>query len=90
MLFRSVFDGDMVKAAEWIDRYATLSSALITPEYDGRIASPISQLKAAMDMLGQPGGTVRPPLLPVTSAEDLERVRDALVGAGLLSPDGAR
>ncbi|WP_047868552.1 dihydrodipicolinate synthase family protein [Nocardiopsis sp. RV163] len=88
--YEAVFDGDMDRAAEWTDRYATLSSALITPEYSGRIASPISQLKAAMAMLGQPGGTVRPPLLPVTSTEDLERVRDALVGAGLLSPGGAR
>lgn len=43
-----------------------------------------SQLKALMRMLGQPGGEVRPPRLPLADEESLERLRLALVEAGLL------
>ena len=43
-----------------------------------------SQLKALMRMLGQPGGEVRPPRLPVTDEASLARLRAALVEAGLL------
>lgn len=44
-----------------------------------------SQLKALMAMLGQPGGHVRPPRLPVTDPERLAALRKVLVDEGLLS-----
>ncbi|SHI66110.1 4-hydroxy-tetrahydrodipicolinate synthase [Nocardiopsis flavescens] len=88
--YEAVHAGDAAQAVAWIDRYTALSSALVTPDYSGRIASPISQLKAAMALLGQPGGTVRPPLLPVTGPADLERLRAALDAAGLEPAGGAR
>lgn len=43
-----------------------------------------SELKAAMAMLGQPGGTVRRPRLPITDHDALEQIRKVLVSAGLL------
>ncbi|WP_028648239.1 dihydrodipicolinate synthase family protein [Nocardiopsis sp. CNT312] len=86
--YEAFFAGDTERAAAWIDRYTALSSALVNPDYSGRIASPISQLKAAMGLLGHPGGTVRPPLLPVTAPDDLERLRSALTAAGLTPTRG--
>jgi dihydrodipicolinate synthase/N-acetylneuraminate lyase len=46
-----------------------------------------SQLKAMMQMLGQPGGTVRPPRLPVTDPAALQAIREILVEESLLEPD---
>ncbi len=47
-----------------------------------------SELKAIMAMLGQPGGDVRRPRLPITSPAALEEIRRALAGAGLLQAPG--
>jgi 4-hydroxy-tetrahydrodipicolinate synthase len=44
-----------------------------------------SQLKALMKLLGQPGGEVRLPRLPVTDESDLQRMREILVEIGLLA-----
>ena len=38
-----------------------------------------------MRMLGQPGGEVRPPRLPVTDEASLRQLREIIVEAGLLS-----
>ena len=38
-----------------------------------------------MKMLGQPGGEVRLPRLPVTDGESLRRMEEILVEAGLLA-----
>jgi dihydrodipicolinate synthase/N-acetylneuraminate lyase len=43
-----------------------------------------SELKVAMKLLGQPGGTVRRPRLPITSPVAWAEITDALVSAGLL------
>ncbi|MBM3676411.1 MAG: dihydrodipicolinate synthase family protein [Actinobacteria bacterium] len=48
-----------------------------------------SQLKVLMGMLGQPTGDVRLPRLPLTDPASLEKLREALVGIGLL-PEGVR
>jgi dihydrodipicolinate synthase/N-acetylneuraminate lyase len=48
-----------------------------------------SQLKALMAMLGQPGGHVRPPRLPVTDPDKLAALRQVLVEEGLLQGDAA-
>ncbi|WP_024799823.1 dihydrodipicolinate synthase family protein [Nocardia sp. BMG51109] len=62
--YRAALGGDRDAAAMWADRYQSLSGKLIRPDYSGVFASPIPQLKAVMSILGQPGGHVRPPLLP--------------------------
>jgi 1-pyrroline-4-hydroxy-2-carboxylate deaminase len=48
-----------------------------------------SQLKAIMAMIGQPGGTVRPPRLPVTDPEALRRIREILLEEQLLEPESS-
>jgi dihydrodipicolinate synthase/N-acetylneuraminate lyase len=48
-----------------------------------------SQLKAIMAMLGQPGGAVRPPRLPITDPDGLAALRAILLEDGLLSPERA-
>jgi 4-hydroxy-tetrahydrodipicolinate synthase len=82
--YQAVAAGDRDLARTWADRYTGLSSRLIRPDYSGLHASPIPQLKAAMSMLGQPGGQVRPPLLPVTEPEPLRAIGAALAESGLL------
>lgn len=44
-----------------------------------------SQLKALMRMLGQPGGEVRPPKLPVTDPESLRAMEAILAAEGLIA-----
>ena len=53
--------------------------------WGGQFGAYQSQLKALMRMLGQPGGEVRPPRLPVTDEASLRRLHEILVEAGLLS-----
>ncbi|MDR1798378.1 MAG: dihydrodipicolinate synthase family protein [Bifidobacteriaceae bacterium] len=80
--FNAVAAGDWPAAATWADRYQQVSGQLVNPDYAGRFASPISQLKAAMALLGQPGGTVRPPLLPLTDPQALAAISVILQAAG--------
>ena len=82
--YEAVRAGDRVTAELLVDRYAGLSGSLIRSDYSGVFASPIAQLKAAMGMLGQPGGHVRPPLLELEGADSLEIIRLILIKAGLL------
>ncbi|MBD0736722.1 dihydrodipicolinate synthase family protein [Streptomyces sp. CBMA29] len=81
--YEAVEAGDREAAARWADRYAGVSSRLIRPDYSGVFASPIAQLKAAMRLLGQPGGHVRPPLLELTDPAALSAIADVLDGTGL-------
>ena len=53
--------------------------------WGGQFGAYQSQLKALMRMLGQPGGEVRPPRLPVTDEASLRRLREIIVEAGLVS-----
>jgi len=85
--YRAVHDGDRAAAAHWADRYTALSGRLIRPDYSGILASPVPQLKAAMALLGQPGGAVRPPLLPLTDPQALSQLAGILRDAGL-TPGG--
>jgi 4-hydroxy-tetrahydrodipicolinate synthase len=43
-----------------------------------------SELKAAMAIIGQPGGTVRPPRLPITDPAALDEIRTILAAEGLV------
>ena len=81
--YEAVRRGDRATAQATVDRYARLSAGLIRPDYSGVFASPIPQLKAAMAMLGQPGGEVRPPLLALHDAAALDAIREVLTEAGL-------
>jgi 4-hydroxy-tetrahydrodipicolinate synthase len=83
--YNAVRAGDRAAAEQYADRYAALSSALINPDYSGVFGSPIAQLKAAMALLGQPGGHVRPPLLELIDGDAIAGIRDALETAGLLT-----
>jgi dihydrodipicolinate synthase/N-acetylneuraminate lyase len=49
------------------------------------VRSADSQLKAAMQILGQPGGRVRSPLLSMTDPKDLAALRALLLSAELLA-----
>jgi len=85
--YRAVHAGDIDEARGWADRYASLSSALIRPDYSGVFASPVPQLKAAMRLLGQPGGEVREPLAPLVDPARLAGITEVLKRAGLTVVD---
>lgn len=70
--YESVWAGDWAQARLAAERYTALSSGLVSADYSGRFGSPTTQVKAAMRLLGQPGGWVREPLLDIT---DLDRLR---------------
>ncbi|MFG1857314.1 dihydrodipicolinate synthase family protein [Actinomadura geliboluensis] len=81
--YEAVARRDGAAARTWVDRYAGLSGRLIRPDYSGVYGSPISQLKGAMSLLGQPGGHVRPPLRPVTG-DALDAIGAVLEESGLV------
>lgn len=82
--FESLWAGDLDAAREHGRRWADLTRAWVTPDFGGRFGSPAGQLKAAMRMLGQPGGHVRQPQLPITDPERLAGLESVLRTAGLL------
>ena len=59
-------------------------SKLFKPDWSGMFGSPQPQLKATMNILGQPGGYPRLPLLPIEDAESLAAIRSILKDAELL------
>lgn len=81
--YRAVAARDADTARDWADRYRALSGRLINADYSGVYASPIPQLKAVMNLLGQPGGTVREPLLPVTDAPTLDALSAVIADSGI-------
>lgn len=83
--YEAVFASDWERAQQWADRYAALASRLVNPDYSAKFASPTAQLKAVMGVLGQPGGTVRPPLLPLTDPDALAAIRAVVTETGLVA-----
>ncbi len=81
--YRAVAAKDAAVAKVWAGRYRALSGRLINSDYSGVYASPIPQLKAVMNLLGQPGGAVRPPLLPVTDAQTLRSLEQIVEDSGI-------
>ncbi|GAA1016334.1 hypothetical protein Aple_020490 [Acrocarpospora pleiomorpha] len=81
--YDAVAAGNAKAARGWADRYAGLSTRLINPDYSGVYGTPIAQLKAAMAILGQPGGHLRPPLLPIGDAAALDAIGAVLRESGL-------
>ena len=52
--YKSFWRGDLTAARAAAERYVRLMSQLINPDWSGRFGSPQAQIKAAMNMLGQP------------------------------------
>lgn len=83
--YNSYWKDDLEAARTYAKTYVALSRALINPDWSGRFGSPISQLKAAMNLLGQPGGYPRPPLLPIDDRDSLAQLAKVLESAGLMA-----
>ena len=82
--YNSYWKGDLAAARTCADHYVALGRQLVNPDWSGRFGSPQSQLKAAMNLLGQPGGYPRPPLLVIDDEETLTQLSSVLKSAGLL------
>jgi 4-hydroxy-tetrahydrodipicolinate synthase len=84
-LFRAVSTGDLKTAQRINDRiWPTAEVFYSEPWLDMH-----NRMKEALVLLGKlPRAVVRPPLVKLQSAE-IERIRQALVQAGLLSPEGS-
>jgi 4-hydroxy-tetrahydrodipicolinate synthase len=84
--WEAVWRGELESAREHARRTDELFPMLWLPGgWGGQFGAYQSQLKALMKMLGQPGGEVRLPRLPVTDEADLQRLREILVEVGLLA-----
>jgi 1-pyrroline-4-hydroxy-2-carboxylate deaminase len=84
--WEAVWRGEPETAREHARRTDDIFPKLWLPGgWGGHFGAYQSQLKALMKMLGQPGGEVRPPRLPVTDDESLARMREILVETGLLA-----
>ena len=81
--YEALWRGELEEARTLASRYDSFLSDLVGPGFVGRFASQIPQIKAAMAILGQPGGVVRPPMLMPTG-EAVDAVRTVLVRHGLL------
>ena len=62
--YEASWRGDVTAAQHAASRYVALMTRLIRPDWSGMFG-PRAQIKACMNMLGQHGGNVRPPLLPI-------------------------
>jgi 4-hydroxy-tetrahydrodipicolinate synthase len=87
--YEAVWRNDDAAAKRAIYSYGNVLGPIINPDWSARFGSPQAQLKAAMNILGQPGGYPRPPLLPVDDKESLAALREILSNAGLLSKAAA-
>jgi 1-pyrroline-4-hydroxy-2-carboxylate deaminase len=81
--FEAVWGEDWEAARTHADNYWKLTSGWVTADFGGRYGGPQAQVKAAMALLGQPGGTVRPPLLPLQDPERLAQLAEFLRSCGL-------
>ena len=65
--------------------YGDLMTRLIRPDWSGVFGTPQAQYKACMNLMGQPGGYPRLPLLPIDEADTLKRLGDVLASSGLIT-----
>ena len=79
--FEAIWDERIVEARKYSETYEKLSNSLISSDYSGKFASPISQLKAAMRMTSVNAGFVRPPYQDVYDKQKLSAIRAALVAS---------
>ena len=85
--YKNVQHSNSDAAISIADDYCNLMSRLIRPDWSGIFATPQSQYKACMNLMGQPGGYPRLPLLPVDEADTLKALRDVLASSGLITSD---
>jgi dihydrodipicolinate synthase/N-acetylneuraminate lyase len=85
--YEAYWRDDFAAARHAASRYVSLMTRLIRPDWSGTFGSPQAQIKACMNMLGQPGGHVRPPLLPIDDPQHLEMLRQILNDAGLFADE---
>ncbi|PXY36658.1 dihydrodipicolinate synthase family protein [Prauserella flavalba] len=84
--FEAAWRGDTVRAIEIVDKFEHLMAGLLGARADGynwAFGGMQPTLKAAMNLLGQPGGYPRRPKLPVDDPAALHRIRTILEDAGL-------
>lgn len=84
--WEAVWNGDLDAVRAHAERTDELFPKLWLPGgWGGHFGAYQSQLKALMRILGQPGGEVRLPRLPVTDEASLRRMREILAECGLLA-----
>ncbi len=82
------WDGDGAYCAAHAQRTDRIFEKLWLPGgWRGRFGHYQSQLKAIMAMIGQPGGTVRRPRLPVTDPDLLRQIREILLEERILDAE---
>jgi len=85
-LYRAVKESDLAEARRLNDRIYPLARVF----YADPFVDMHNRMKEALVLLGKlPRAVVRPPLVKVTESE-IERIRDALIEAGLLASRSAR
>ncbi len=82
--FESLWAGDLDAASDYGRRWSDYMKAWVEPDFGGRFASPPAQIKAVMQLLGQPGGEVRQPQMPLTDPAKLAQLKTIVQDAGLL------
>jgi 1-pyrroline-4-hydroxy-2-carboxylate deaminase len=83
--WEQVWAGDIESARKHAERNLALLEALWLPGgWAGKWGGYQSQLKAIMEMIGVPGGTVRAPRLPITDPASLTAIRTILSDFGLI------
>lgn len=88
--FNHLQAGRVTEALEIADTVNILNDALRgTDDYNWRYGGMQGSLKAAMNILGQPGGYPRKPKLPVDDDSSLDAIRLALMEAGVLNHEPA-
>ena len=88
--YEAFWRNDPMTAQHAASRYVALMTRLIRPDWSGTFGSPQAQIKVCMNMLGQSGGHVRPPLLPIDDPEHLKTLRRILDEAGLFPEEAWR
>lgn len=84
--YDAVLRGDDERAKAAGDRYVAMMSQFFNPDWSGIYGTLQAELKACMNLLGQPGGYPRLPILPIEDPKSLAALRDILTSAGLLEP----
>jgi 1-pyrroline-4-hydroxy-2-carboxylate deaminase len=87
--YEAVWRGDLEAARDYAIRYRALMDQLIQPDWSGVYGSPQAQLKAAMNLLGQPGGYPRRPYSEVDDPDALASLRTVLINSGLVPEQAA-
>ncbi len=82
--YKSVQNGDDENAKEVADQYVTMMSKLFNSDWSGVYGTAQAQYKAAMNMMGQPGGYPRLPILPIENPKSLAEIQATLTSSGLL------